>query len=225
MTYLTRALPIIVVVFLFSCRANREVTTRVLRGEIKYLSSDPLRGRLTGSPGDSLAALFIKNKLASYGLTPLAGDGFQRFKVPEKALVGKENVLSVNGTTYTSEKDFMPMEFSSNSSLESEALFVGYGFNINADSLKWDDYKGIDPKGKWVIMLRADPEPDNTRSSFSQFSGDRDKALIAKDMGAAGVLMVSGPSFDQKDAFESLNAIGFSVDIPEIGRASCRERV
>ncbi len=214
LTYLTRALPIIVVVFLFSCRANREVTTRVLRGEIKYLSSDPLLGRLTGSPGDSLAALFIKNKLASYGLTPLAGDGFQRFKVPEKALVGKENVLSVNGTTYTSEKDFMPMEFSSNSSLESEALFVGYGFNINADSLKWDDYKGIDPKGKWVIMLRADPEPDNTRSSFSQFSGDRDKALIAKDMGAAGVLMVSGPSFDQKDAFESLNAIGFSVDIP-----------
>ena len=214
LTYLTRALPIIVVVFLFSCRANREVTTRVLRGEIKYLSSDPLLGRFTGSPGDSLAALFIKNKLASYGLTPLAGDGFQRFKVPEKALVGKENVLSVNGTTYTSEKDFMPMEFSSNSSLESEALFVGYGFNINADSLKWDDYKGIDPKGKWVIMLRADPEPDNTRSSFSQFSGDRDKALIAKDMGAAGVLMVSGPSFDQKDAFESLNAIGFSVDIP-----------
>src|SRR5450759_2221780 len=214
LTYLTRALPIIVVVFLFSCRANREVTTRVLRGEIKYLSSDPLLGRLTGLPGDSLAALFIKNKLASYGLTPLAGDGFQRFKVPEKALVGKENVLSVNGTTYISEKDFMPMEFSSNSSLESEALFVGYGFNINADSLKWDDYKGIDPKGKWVIMLRADPEPDNTRSSFSQFSGDRDKALIAKDMGASGVLMVSGPSFDQKDAFESLNAIGFSVDIP-----------
>ncbi len=214
LTCLNRALLIIVVVFLFSCRANREVTTRVLRGEIKYLSSDPLLGRLTGSPGDSLAALFIKNKLASYGLTPLTGDGFQRFKVPEKALVGKENVLSLKGITYTPEKDFMPMGFSSNASLESEALFVGYGFNINADSLKWDDYKGIDPKGKWVIMLRADPEPDNTRSSFSKFSEDRDKALIAKDMGAAGVLMVSGPSFDQKDAFESLNAIGFSVDIP-----------
>ena len=82
---------------------------------------------------------------------------------------------------------------------------------LNNDSLKWNDYKGIDVKGKWVMILRADPEPDNTRSAYIPFSGDRDKALLAKDMGAAGVLLVSGPAFDPEDKFESLSTEGFSV--------------
>jgi aminopeptidase YwaD len=214
LTSFTRALPLLVAILLISCRVKREVTTTALREEIKYLSSDPLLGRLTGSPGDSLAALFIRNKLESYGLKPLEGDGFQRFKVPEKTLAGKGNTLIVDGTVFTPEKDFMPLGFSSNSKHDSDVLFAGYGFNINEDTLKWNDYKDIDPKGKWVIILRADPEPDNSRSAFAQFSSDRDKALLAKDMGAAGVLMVSGPSFDQNDTFEPLNAIEFSVDIP-----------
>ena len=85
---------------------------------------------------------------------------------------------------------------------------------LKSDSLKWNDYNGIDVKGKWVMILRGDPEPDNTKSLFIPFSADRDKALLAKDMGAAGVLMVSGPAFDPKDTFESLGTEGFSVDIP-----------
>jgi aminopeptidase YwaD len=210
----SRLLPLLVAVLLFSCSINREVSTKVLRSEIKYLSSDPLLGRLTGSPGDSLAALFIRDKLASYGLKPLSGDGFQRFKVPQKTLEGKENAFSVGGKVFSQDKDFMPLGFSANAALESDVVFAGYGFNINSDTLKWNDYKDIDPKGKWVIILRSDPEPDNTRSPYAQFSSDRDKALLAKDMGAAGVLMVSGSSSDQADNFEPLNAIEYSVDIP-----------
>ena len=64
--------------------------------------------------------------------------------------------------------------------------------------------------------MRADPETDKTVSPFIPFSGDRDKALIAKDMGAAGVLLVSGPAFDPQDTFESLNTGEYSVDIPVI---------
>ena len=210
----TKTLPLYAIVLLFSCSVNREVSTKVLRGEIKYLSSDPLLGRLTGTPGDSLAALFIRNKLASYGLKPLAGDGFQRFKVPQKTLAGNGNLLSVDGKVFTLAKDFMPLGFSANSVLKSDAVFAGYGFNINEDTLKWNDYKDIDTKGKWVIILRSDPEPDNTRSVFAKFSSDRDKALLAKDMGAAGVLFVSGPLSDQSDAFEALGALEYSVDIP-----------
>ena len=203
-----------VILFLISCSGNREVTTKELQNEIKYLSSDSLKGRLTGSPGDSLAAEYIKTELASYGFIPLSGDGLQRFKVTKRVLPGKDNSLSVNGINYTPEKDFVPLAFSSNSGLESKVVFTGYGFNINTDSLKWNDYAGIDVKGKWVIILRAEPEPDNTKSPYISFGGDRDKALLAKDMGAAGVLMVSGPVFDPDDTFESLSTEGFSVDIP-----------
>jgi aminopeptidase YwaD len=212
--YLIRILPVLTILFIFSCKGNREVTVKELQGHIKYLSSDSLRGRLTGSAGDSLAAEYIKNKLISYGLIPLSGDGLQRYKVTKRVLAGKSNSLSVNGINYTIDKDFTPFAFSSNSGLETEVIFAGYGFNIKGDSLKWNDYNGIDVKGKWVMMLRGDPEPENNKSPFIPFSADRDKALLAKDMGAAGVLMVSGPVFDPQDAFESLNLEGYSVDIP-----------
>jgi aminopeptidase YwaD len=212
--YITRILPVFIIFILFSCSGNREVTTKELQNEIKYLSSDSLKGRQTGFKGDSLAAEYIKGKLASYGMKPLSGDGFQRFKVTKRVLPGKNSSLSVNGINYSPDNDFMPLAFSSDSELEAEVVFAGYGFNINNDSLKWNDYNGIDVKGKWVLILRADPETDNTKSVFIPFGGDRDKALLAKDMGAAGALMVSGPVFDPQDTFESLNSEGFSVDIP-----------
>jgi aminopeptidase YwaD len=207
-------IPVILALILASCNGNREVTTKELQEEIKYLSSDVLKGRLTGSEGDSIAADYIKYELATVGLVPLSGDGLQRFKVTKRVLAGKENSLAVNGTNYTPEKDFMPLGFSSNSGLESEVIFIGYGFNINTDSLKWNDYKGIDVKGKWVMILRADPEADNNKSFFVPFSGDRDKALLAKDQGATGVLIVSGPVADPEDAFESLGSGDYSVGIP-----------
>ena len=200
--------------FLISCTGNREVTIRELQDHIKYLASDSLRGRLTGSPGDSLAAEYIKSKLLSYGLVPVMGDGLQRFKVTKRVVSGKSNSLKVNGTNYLPDKDFLPFAFSSNAVVESEVVFAGYGFNINNDSLKWNDYGAVNVKGKWVMMLRGDPEPENTKSPFIPFSADRDKALLGKDMGAAGILMVSGTAFDPQDNFEPLSSEGFSVDIP-----------
>jgi Peptidase family M28/PDZ domain/PA domain len=207
---------VITALLLISCGKSLQpgITSEELLGHIQYLSSDSLKGRMTGSEGDSLAAEYIRSKLSSYRLIPLSGDGFQRFKVSTRIIPGKENSLSINGLSYSPEEDFIPFAFSSNTLLESEVVFAGYGFNIKNDSLKWDDYKGIDVKGKWVLLLRADPETDDTRSAFIPFSGDRDKALLAKDMGAAGILMVSGPGFDPQDTFESLNAGDFSVDIP-----------
>jgi hypothetical protein len=209
-----RTLPILIILFIFSSIGNSQVTVKELQSHIKYLSSDSLRGRLTGSPGDSLAAEYIKSKLISYGLKPLTGDGLQRYKVTKKVVAGKSNSLSIYGISYTLDKDFIPFAFSSNSGKESDVVFAGYGFNINGDTLKWNDYEGVDVKGKWVMILRGDPEPENNKSPFISFSADRDKALLAKDMGAAGVLMVSGPLLDPQDAFELLNMEGYSVDIP-----------
>ncbi len=201
---------------MISCKSNREVTVKELQDHIKYLSSDSLKGRQTGSEGDSLAAAYIKGELSSYGFEPFSGDGFQRFSVTSGLVAGEKNSLKIDGKVYTQDKDFMPLAFSSNSELESEVVFVGYGFNIKGDSLNWNDYQGIEVKGKWVMILRADPESEKSVSPFIPYSGDRDKALIAKDMGAAGVLLVSGPLYEAKDAFESLSSGDYSVGIPVI---------
>jgi aminopeptidase YwaD len=214
--YIAGLLVVFSVVILYSCNSDRKITVTELQNHVKFLSSDSLKGRLTGSPGDSLAAEYIKNEFISFGLQPLSGDGLQRFKVTTRLVAGQENDLSVNEKIFAEGKDFVPFSISSNGGLISEAVFAGYGFNINTDSLKWNDYKDTDVKDRWVIILRADPEIENTNSPFIPYSGDRDKALQAKDMGAAGVLMVSGPAFDQQDTFESLNSGDLSVGIPVI---------
>jgi aminopeptidase YwaD len=201
---------------LFSCNSRKDVTVRELRDHIKYLSSDSLKGRLTGSTGDSLAAEYIRKELTASGLTPLSGNGFQQFRVTKKLVAGSNNSLTINGTSFSCEKDFLPFSFSADSSLTAEVVFAGYGFNINSDSLKWNDYGKIDVKGKWVLILRSDPEPDNSKSPFIKYSGDRDKALLAKDLGASGVLLVSGPASDSQDTFDPLSTEGFSVGIPAI---------
>ena len=161
MKYIIRNLPVLVILLLFSCQGSSQVTIKELQEHIKYLSSDSLKGRLTGSPGDSLAAEYIKSKFLSYGLIPLTGDGFQRFKVTKRVVAGKANALSINGINYVVGKDFTPPAFSSNAELKSVVVFTGYGFNISSDSLKWNDYNGLDVKGKWVLILRGDPETDN----------------------------------------------------------------
>lgn len=206
----------LLIFLLNSCAATKqsEVTQQELKGHIEYLSSDKLQGRLTGSEGDSLAALYIKNELTSYGFLPLEGDGFQKFTVTKRIFPGKNNLLSILEKTYSCEKDFIPMGFSSNGMADAEVIFAGYGFNINTDSIKWNDYQNLDVKGKWVMILRADPEVNNTQSFYIPYSGDRDKALIAKDMGAAGVLFVAGPASDDQDTFDPLSKNDFSVGIP-----------
>jgi aminopeptidase YwaD len=208
-------LPLIILTI--SCsRVKTDITSGELTDHIKYLSSDSLKGRMTGSQGDSLAAEYIRARLMEYGLVPVSGDGLQRFKVTDKVMAGKDNSLLVNGTSMVAEQDFTPVTFSENGIVKAEVVFAGYGFSINADSLKWDDYKGTDVKNKWVMILRSDPEPDNQKSKFAPYSNDRNKAMIAKDLGAAGVLLVSGQAFDNSDSFDALAKGGFSVGIPVI---------
>jgi aminopeptidase YwaD len=207
---------LLLVIIAYSCNTSvtREITTDELQDHVKYLSSDSLKGRLTGSQGDSLAALYIKDQLAAAGLVPLSGDGFQRYKVTDKVVAGEKNLLTLNNEQFNLSADIMPFSFSGNSGLEADVIFTGYGFNINNDSLKWNDYSGIDVNGKWVLILRGDPEPEKSVSAFIPFNSDRDKVLVAKDMGASGALMVSGPLTDAEDSFESLSAGDYSVDIP-----------
>lgn len=204
----------LVIVTISCSRVKTEITTGELTDHIKYLSSDSLKGRMTGSHGDSLAAEYIRSRFMEYGLVPLNGDGFQRFKVTDKVMAGKDNSLIVNGTSMLVEQDFTPVTFSENGMVKAEVVFAGYGFSINTDSLTWDDYKGTDVKNRWVMILRSDPEPDNQKSKFAPYINDRNKAMIAKDLGAAGVLLISGQAFDNSDSFDPLAKGGFSVGIP-----------
>ncbi len=218
MYLLKRIVPVTVffTIVAFSCNnsVTREIKPGELQDHIKFLSSDSLKGRQTGTAGDSLAAYYIKYQLSQAGLKPLSGDGFQRYKVADKVIAGEKNFLSIDGQKFDSSTGLMPFSFSGSSELEAEVIFAGYGFNIKNDSLQWNDYEKTDVRGKWALILRGDPEPNKSVSGFIPYNSDRDKALLAKDMGASGVLIVSGPINDQEDSFEPLSTEAFSVEIP-----------
>jgi aminopeptidase YwaD len=213
-----KLVPVIIFLLLNSVlsysQVSRQVTARELKGHVRYLSSDALGGRLTGSSGDSLSAAFIAKELKRCGLFPLAGDGFERYQVTTKIVRGEKNYLLLNDRTFKSDADLAPLSFSGTGELKAEVAFAGYGFNIDTDSLKWNDYGNLDVKGKWVLVLRGDPDPEKSVSGFLPFSSDRDKTLTARDMGAAGVLLVSGPVFDKDDKFEALSAGDHPAGIP-----------
>jgi hypothetical protein len=200
----------------YSCNTSvtREIETGELQDHIKFLSSDSLKGRQTGTQGDSLAAYYIKFQLSQAGLKPLSGDGFQRYSIADKVIAGEKNFLTIDDHKFDASSGLLPFSFSGNAEAEAEVIFAGYGFSINNDTIKWNDYENTDVKGKWVLLLRGDPEPNKSVSGFIPFSSDRDKAMLAKDMGASGVLMVSGPLIDKEDSFDALSSDAFSVEIP-----------
>lgn len=180
-----------------------EITTTELNEHIKYLASDDLAGRLSGTPEGLLAAKYIRDQIKSFS-TLLGENGFQYFEVVTDVKLGENNRLSFNGFNAELDVDFAPYSFSKNTTSDAEVVFAGYGLEINTDELKWNDYQNIDVKGKWVMVLRGDPENEKEDSKFLLFADDRDKVLTARDKGAVGVLFVSGNKFDAQDKLVTL---------------------
>lgn len=180
-------------------KTSPAITAEDIQSHVTFLASDDLKGRYPGTPGSHAASEYIRDQFRAAGLKLLNEDGFQNFEVVVSVSGGPKNSMAVNGKQAVAGTDFTPFSFSKNATVESTVVFAGYGFEINQDSLVWNDYEGIDVTGKWVMILRGDPEYDKQESRFVLFADDRDKVLIARDNGAAGVIFVSGKKFDAGD--------------------------
>lgn len=197
------AIVAIAVIGLTSCKqnTNSDITVVDLTKSLTYLASDSLQGRLPGSPGGILAGEYIANEFEIYGVKPGGENGyFQNFEVVTKTQApANENILKAADNTAEINKDYVPFSYSENATLNADVVFVGYGFDIDLDSLQWNDYKGVDVKDKWVLILRNDPEIRNPNSLFIPYSGEKSKVLTAKEKGAKGILLVSGTKVSRKD--------------------------
>ncbi len=184
--------------------AQVDITAEELRGHIRFLASDSLKGRKPGTKEGRIAAEYIRDDVLENGLTSMGEDGFQYFEVVTSVALGEKNLLNFSGFEGTCEKDFIPLSFSSNEELTAEAAFVGYGLDFSADSIEWRDYDNVDVSGKWVIVLRGYPEIKIQPEEFEKQGLLHKKILVAKDKGCAGILFVSGEKFDQKDELMDL---------------------
>jgi Zn-dependent M28 family amino/carboxypeptidase len=149
-------------------QAVHSIDAEKIRATVKYLSDDKLEGRGTGQKGGDLAADWLAEQFKAYGLTPAGDHGtfFQnikffgiatdrqktRFRFVPRA--GEEIVLKF-GDNYVATNE----SHTETAEIDAPLVFVGYG--INAPEYKWDDYKGINLKGKVLLMLVNEPASDD----------------------------------------------------------------
>lgn len=160
----------------------------------KYLASDALEGRGTGTVGNDIAAQYIKNEFLRYELAPMGEQQsfFQKFEVVTKIELGKNNVCSImndgKASAFEVTKDFIPLSFSMSSSVKGEIVFAGYG--ITAPGQNHDDYADVDMNGKIAMVFSGYPNEDNPHNPMASLGTIRSKALFAREAGALALIVV-----------------------------------
>ncbi|HME99958.1 MAG TPA: M28 family peptidase [Terriglobia bacterium] len=164
--------------------------------QVKFLSSDEMKGRGDGSPELDKAADYIASQFRTFGLRPMGDDNtyFQKFQLTTGAVLGPNNELELNGDKLKINQDFVPITFSDTASFDGALVFVGYG--ITAPELHYDDYEGISANGKIVVVLRHEPQESDPHSPFEGTNFTRhasfvNKAINAKQHGAQGIVFIT----------------------------------
>jgi Zn-dependent M28 family amino/carboxypeptidase len=206
-------------------------TNRVLN-DIKKLSSDEFQGRAPGSEGERLTVQYISDQFKAAGLEPGNPDGTWVQKVP---LVGIQPSVAAPFTIKQNGKsremnvpgDIVPFSrrvVDTVSLADSEMVFVGYG--IQAPEFQWDDYKGVDVKGKTILMLVNDPQIMSSGSLDPKVFGGKAMTYYgrwtykfdkAAEMGAAGVLVIheTGPAGYPFAVAQTMGGERFNLSTPD----------
>ena len=176
-----------------------QFTSKEFLEPIKYLASDKLKGRGDGTKELDEAAQYIAKHFKKFGLKPAGDNGtyLQRFKITVGAQMGPNNSVTYqSGVTRSalSAQDFVPFSFSEAVTVQAPLLFAGYG--ITAPEFNYDDYKGVDAKGKIVLVLRHEPQENDEKSvsagkQLTTHAEIVNKAIIARNHGAVGMILVN----------------------------------
>jgi Zn-dependent M28 family amino/carboxypeptidase len=140
-----------------------------IRAHVKFLSSDLLEGRGTGQRGGDIAAEYIGTQFALYGLKPAGEDGTYFQNVPMvsvKTLPATSFTLvpkSGDGVTLKNLDDFVTNNESQTETADFDAPIVFVGHGITAPEYNWDDYKGVDLKGKVALLFVNEPISDDPK--------------------------------------------------------------
>jgi Zn-dependent M28 family amino/carboxypeptidase len=195
--------------------APESSTGEELARHVRTLASEEMMGRGVDTPGIALARDYIALEFKAYGLLPGGDNGsyFQRLDVvtgvearePSAASLDKSAGLKLNA-------DWVPLGLSGSGTVEAGLVFAGYG--ITAKGYDYDDYAGIDVKGRIVLVLRYEPPPKNDNSPFrkfpqaSRYATLQAKIANAREHGAAGLILVD---LSPRQGLDELISLGRSL--------------
>jgi Zn-dependent M28 family amino/carboxypeptidase len=187
----------------FPAFRSAPLTPASLMAHTATLSSDQFEGRAPGTPGETLTISYISRAFASVGLQPgvagsdgLASSYLQDVPMVTAALINRP-MLSIGNDIYQYETDFVAWTKSQQDIVElrnAELVFVGYG--VVSPELGWNDYAGVDMRGKIAVILvnDADFETGDNRGfggrAMSYYGRWTYKFEEAARQGAAGALLI-----------------------------------
>ncbi|GGH03323.1 M28 family peptidase [Silvibacterium dinghuense] len=182
-------------------QAAASIDPEKIRAHVRFLADDLLEGRGPGQRGGDIAAKYIATEFALDGLKPAGDNGTYFQKVPLYAVHTEEDTtkfefdpqsgapLALNyGTDYVT-KD---QTGQAAADLDAPIVFVGYG--IDAPEYKWDDYKGVDVKGKILLVIVNEPPSSDEKffkgKALTYYGRWTYKYEEAARKGALGVLII-----------------------------------
>jgi Zn-dependent M28 family amino/carboxypeptidase len=180
--------------------AMQTINPEHIRWHVRYLSHDLLEGRGTGQRGGDIAAEYIATQFAEYGLKPAGDNGSYLQKVP---LVGITTLPETQFSLLPKQGAAMNLKpldeyvaydqtQQAQSDVDADIVYVGYG--IEAPEYNWDDYKGVDVRGKVLLMLVNEPPSDDVKffkgKALTYYGRWTYKYEEAARKGAVGVILI-----------------------------------
>lgn len=213
---------------------SAEIRPEDMKQHITYLASDALEGRMTGTKGEQLATEYVAGIFKQMGLVPFGDEGtwYDTFEFTAGVALGPKNALQLTAgeqkIELTCDQDWRPLSFSQTGDIPaSEIVFAGYGIETPDDAMDshgkklepYSSYFHLDVKDKWVLVFRYLPEnlTQDRRNELMRFSSLRHKALTARQKGARGILVVSGPN---SKVVEQLAPLTFDASLASSGIAA-----
>ena len=190
-----------------------KITSEEMMTWVEKLCSPEFNGRLTGTPGYAASAEWIAGKLKEWGVKPAGDNGsyFQWFNSPYTVVndIGSLSMKismpdgSAITKNYTYPDEYYPGMNSGNGEITAEVVFVGFG--VTAPELDYDDYKGIDVKGKIVLVNRDVPHTDPRNPEYGRwvkYCYHQYKLENAVKHGASGFLYIDGASANPNISYD-----------------------
>jgi Zn-dependent M28 family amino/carboxypeptidase len=182
-------------------QAMASINPERIRAHVKFLASDLLEGRGTGQRGGDIAAEYIATEFALYGLKPAGDDGSYLQKVPMVGIATLDDgatfeLVPQHGSPLNLKNrvDYIAMDETGKTDNTIDAPIIWIGYGIDAPEFKWNDYAGVDVKGKILLMLVNEPPSDDpkffTGKAMTYYGRWTYKYEEAARMGAAGVILI-----------------------------------
>ncbi len=193
-----------------------------LRADVGFLASDALGGRMSLDGGDTVAIQWVAAEFAKAGLKPVAaGASGAAGYLQAVPLIEYRNNTAANFLTLgagAAAKRWAAPDmvggYRDDVHLDAPLAFAGYG--ITAPGVGYDDYAGLDVRGKAVVVFEHEPQENDAGSRFNgagntRYATNRVKALNAQQRGAVALIVVAEPNRKHPSNLERVARIGGSV--------------